>query len=557
VAYLIQKESPDTFQMFPILGSEFNIGRLPESDLCLPEIPVSRKHCQIRREENSYILADLESLNGTTLNGEKVKTAELRDGDVIQVGSNTLVFHQPESRPARPGPEAQPSPAPLSSPPSAPSPPPPPRVEKAAPAPDPDLDWAEISRRVEEMNADDSKLVKPEFRNFYLLRDLCRVIIQANSEEDLLEVAMDGISRVFSFQVAGIFLRDPKAPDRLVPRCILGTNPKNPEISTTILKYAGEKNLVLLSTDARTDPRLLSGDSISGLGIHSALASPLWDGEENLGVIYLSTRKPECSYRESDLELLSALANLVASGIRKLKLREGMEKERLLRSHLEHYHSPEVIDLIMKQARDSEGKIPATVREITILFADIRNFTGLSERISPPEIAELLNEFFAYSTEAIFRHQGSLNKFLGDGLMAIFGAPLPLQNHAESAVRTALELIRETEKYCTRLPASKRFAIKIGINTGEVVVGSFGNPKRMEYTALGDEVNTASRLESTAEAGQILISEQTKDMIKDLFPTREIGYVPLRGKALRVKVFEVITESGRTPENPPLREYGV
>ncbi|MCX5859143.1 MAG: FHA domain-containing protein, partial [Proteobacteria bacterium] len=147
MAYLIQKESPDTFQMFPILGSEFNIGRLPESDLCLPEIPVSRKHCQIRREENSYILADLESLNGTTLNGEKINTAELRDGDVIQVGNSTLIFHQPESRPTRPEPEKQPSPAP--------SPPSPPPVEKSAP--EPDLDWAEIARRVEEMSADDSK----------------------------------------------------------------------------------------------------------------------------------------------------------------------------------------------------------------------------------------------------------------------------------------------------------------------------------------------------------------------------------------------------------------
>ena len=531
--------------MFPILGAEFNIGRLPESNLCLPEIPVSRKHCQIRREQDCYILVDLDSRNGTALNGEIIKTAELRDGDIIEVGNSTLIFHQPELRPTRPEPERQPSPAP--------SPPSPPPVEKSAP--EPDLDWAEIARRVEEMSADDSKFVKPEFRNFYLLRDLCRVIIQANSEEDLLEVAMDGISRVFSFQVAGIFLRDPKTPDRLVPRFILGTNPKNPEISTTILKYAGEKNLVLLSTDARTDPRLVSGDSISDLGIHSALAAPLWDGEENLGVIYLSTRKPEHSYRESDLELLSALANLVASGIRKLKLREEMEKEQLLRSHLEHYHSPEVIDLIMKQARDLEGKIPATVREITILFADIKGFTSLSERLSPTEIAELLNEFFAYSTDAIFRHQGSLNKFLGDGLMAIFGAPLPRKNHAESAVRTALELIQETQKYCARLPVSKRFAIKVGINTGEVVVGSFGNPKRMEYTALGDEVNTASRLESTAKAGHILISERTQDMIQNLFPTREIGYVPLRGKARRVKVFEVTT-GDELPENLSEREYG-
>ena len=543
MAYLILKEASDTYQMFPITGAEFIIGRLPENHLCLPEIAVSRKHCRIYRELNAFHLADLDSLNGTTLNGEKVKSARLRDGDVIQIGNSILIFHHPEEPPSRPGPEPKPSPAP----------PPPPRGEKSAP--DPDLDWAEIARRVEEMRPDDSKLLKPEFRNFHLLRDLCRVIIQANSEEDLLEAAMDGISRAFSFQVAGIFLRDAKAKDRLVPKLILGTNPRNPEISTTILKYAGEKNLVLLSTDARTDPRLISGDSIPELGIHSALASPLWDGEENFGVIYLSTRKPECSYREIDLELLSALANLVALGIRKLKLREGMEKEKLLRSHLEHYHSPEVIDLIMKQARDSEGKIPATVRNITILFADIKNFTTLSERLSPPEIAELLNEFFAYSTEAIFHHRGSLNKFLGDGLMAIFGAPLPLENHAESAVRAALQLIQETQSYCLKLPVSKRFAIKVGINTGEVVVGSFGNPKRMEYTALGDEVNTASRLESTAAASQILISEQTQRMVQDLFPTRDIGYIPLRGKARRIKVYEVLAGTGQ-PENLSERKYG-
>ena len=529
MAYLIPKDPPKCFPRIAIRGTNFQIGRLPENDLCLPDSSVSRKHCEIQRKNADFILVDLGSLNGTRINGIPASTVILKDGDEIQIGNVSIIFELSEISSAAEPPEAG------AEPPSTDS-----IFQKAEPAPsEAELDWADIARRVDELEPDDSKLVKPGSRNFYLFREFSRSIIQAQSEEELLEVAMDGIAWALSFDVAGIFLRDPENPQRIVPRIIRGTDPEDPLISTTILDYAARKNLAFLSSDTQTDPRLIQSESIFEIGIHSALASPLWDGQENIGVIYLANRLDEPSYQEGDLELLIFLANLLALGIRQVSLRDRVEKEHLLRSHLERYHSPETVDHIFNQAMNTGGRISASVQEITILFADIQNFTSISERLPPEEIADFLNGFFAYSTEIIFRYQGSLNKFLGDGLIAIFGAPVAIKNHAESAVLAAQGLFQETERYCQELPHSKRFQIKIGINTGEAVVGSFGTSKRMEYTALGDAVNIAARLEEIADGGQLLISGTTQEMVEGLFPTREMGFITPRGRAQRIKLYEV------------------
>jgi adenylate cyclase len=177
----------------------------------------------------------------------------------------------------------------------------------------------------------------------------------------------------------------------------------------------------------------------------------------------------------------------------------------------------------------------------TILFTDIIDFTQLAERISPRETNIILNQYFSTMTDIIFSYDGTLDKYIGDGLMAVFGAPMEREDDAERAILAAKEMksqlaVMMTEKGGHR----KKFDIRIGINTGRVVAGNIGSPKRMDYTVIGDPVNTASRLESIAKPNQILIGEETYRAVKDKFKIRKIGPKKVKGKRADIMVYEII-----------------
>jgi adenylate cyclase len=177
---------------------------------------------------------------------------------------------------------------------------------------------------------------------------------------------------------------------------------------------------------------------------------------------------------------------------------------------------------------------------VTILFSDIQGFTGISERLSPPEVANLLNDYFSLMTEVIFKHGGTLDKYIGDALMALFGAPFLHEDDAVRAVRTAIEMRNELKGLMARKEDNVKFNIRIGVNTGNVVAGNIGSMQRMEYTVLGDAVNTAARLETMAKAGQILIGERTYQLAKDFFDIKPVGKWRVKGKEKEVMVYEVL-----------------
>jgi adenylate cyclase len=176
----------------------------------------------------------------------------------------------------------------------------------------------------------------------------------------------------------------------------------------------------------------------------------------------------------------------------------------------------------------------------TILFTDIVGFTRLSERMPPREINILLNRYFSRMTDIIFRHDGTLDKYIGDGLMAVFGAPMEKEDDAERAIRAALESRRQLTAMMKNTTEKRRFDIRIGINTGRVMAGNIGSPKRMEYTVIGDPVNLASRLESIANPNQILIGEETFRRVKNHFRIRKVGAKKVKGKSSDIMVYEVI-----------------
>jgi adenylate cyclase len=204
------------------------------------------------------------------------------------------------------------------------------------------------------------------------------------------------------------------------------------------------------------------------------------------------------------------------------------------------YVAREVVDEILKNPE--QLVLTGERREVTVLFCDIRGFTPLSERLDPEGVVLLLNEFYNLMIETTFAHDGTLDKFLGDGVMCVFGAPIARPDHAMQAIRTALDMQAGIASLSERFVAQGRppIAIGIGMSAGEVVAGTVGSENRMEYTAIGDSVNLAARLESLARPGQVLISQQTLAMVDDRVQAKSMGSVRVKGKEDEVEVYEVI-----------------
>ncbi|MGH7264473.1 MAG: adenylate/guanylate cyclase domain-containing protein, partial [Candidatus Rokuibacteriota bacterium] len=288
-------------------------------------------------------------------------------------------------------------------------------------------------------------------------------------------------------------------------------------------------------------PRFQRGESIHAYHVRSAMCVPLWSETDTVGVIYLDNLYDAHAFTEQELELVTAVANQMAIGIRQVRQAEQLRDEAIIRANLSGYHSPDIVDMILRTSREGRSLGIAVAEEVvTVLFCDIVGFTTLSERLGAAEVAELLNAFFEGTTRAIFGFKGSVNKYIGDAIMAIFGAPMPIGNHCEVAVRAALAMQAEVAAVQETLPPDRRFEVRIGVNSGRVVVGNIGSARRMEFTVLGDAVNVAQRLESICAPGKVYVGEETYLKTRDLFRYRDLGEVALKGKQRQIRAYEVL-----------------
>jgi len=217
------------------------------------------------------------------------------------------------------------------------------------------------------------------------------------------------------------------------------------------------------------------------------------------------------------------------------------EKEKkFIKSTFQRYVSSQVVDELIKNPEmlNMNGK----KEWLSVFFSDIRGFTSMSEKMEPEEVVHILNEYLTEMTEIIFKYQGTLDKFIGDAIMAIWGAPKYFPNHAELAVRAAVEMQEKVKELCLRWESEGRKGIGIGmgVNTGFVVVGNMGSASYSDYTVIGDNVNLAARLEENAPAGKILISEATYQEVKDIVEVKLLEPLSVKGKQKAVKVYEVL-----------------
>jgi class 3 adenylate cyclase len=284
------------------------------------------------------------------------------------------------------------------------------------------------------------------------------------------------------------------------------------------------------------------------LGLSMVL--PLVYQDEVKGALALGYKKSGHFYSREDIDLLNTLANNGAVAIENARLVDRIKKEEIMRTNLSRYLSPQIVDDIVN--KDVEVNLGGNRKVVTVMFVDIIGFTSLSERLEPEEVVSILNEYFKEMSEGIFKWEGTLDKFVGDEIMAFWGAPIDQPKHAELAVRCAVQISKRLDMLQERWKMEGRPVIDcgIGINTGEVLVGNIGvEGKKMDYTVIGDSVNLASRVEKLTRhyGSRILITENTFNNIKDYLKPDEVSSVKftdlaevkVRGKEKGVRIFKV------------------
>lgn len=345
----------------------------------------------------------------------------------------------------------------------------------------------------------------------------------------------------------------------------LRTFPVLPPLSPGVLAHANAIKTVLDGTFVTPVPRSVNLLAVLLLtflpGLLYARLSPL------LGAVVLVALLT--AYAAANTALLAAKGLLVdlthpalglgLSYLGALGVRIVSEQRERLRvtAMFQRYVGPEVVKEILAAGEDAL-RLGGVRRPLTVLFLDVRNFTPLSERLQPEEVVRILNRSFEMITQVIFKHGGTLDKFIGDAVMVLFNAPLDLPDHPLRAVLAAREIQERARAIQAELEARYGCSVRfgIGINTGEAVVGNIGSSTRMEYTAIGDAVNLAARLESVAGPGQILISESTWQAVAGRVEAEPLGPIPVKGKSRPVNVYAVKVPAGGTPGDAPTATAG-
>jgi len=534
------------------------IGRNEDNDLVLPDPIASRHHVQIKKEKKGYVLKDLGSHNGTKVNGTLIQEVRLKENDVILIGQSKLVFKIEEDAAAS---------------------------KKGVFVLDRETDhedWQQQTIRINPQKSclqDSGELLativpgkgqeilassSPSFEKketvdtgadvtslermnkvLFVLYEVSRQLNSSLDFYDLLNKIMDLLFMVINADYGSLILLGEGNDADLVPVVVKSRDARlkikdELKISRTIINRVVNDKVALLTSDAMSDSRLADAASIVTKGIRTAMCVPLWDKDEIIGAIQLNSTRLDNLFAMDDLELLKTIGCQMAMIIGQARLNQQIREEEQMRRRLERFHSPQVIDMIIKSSQ-TKDLMEAKELTTTILFTDMVEFTTLSETMHPREINVLLNQHFSRMTDIVFDHNGTLDKYLGDGIMAVFGAPIEKKDDAKRAVQAALEIRKDFLDMMEKASSTPKFDIRMGINTGRVVAGNIGSPRRMDYTVIGDPVNTASRLESIAKPNQILIGEETYKRIEGKkFKTKPIGPTILRGKKEEIMVYEVL-----------------
>jgi adenylate cyclase len=590
--------TPDGQQVVD-LGVHNTLGRHPTNSIQLLDKIVSKEHCIIERRGNQFILRDLGSLNGTYVNGERVVGERpLRHGDDIALGSTRARLDDaplasgppsPQVPHTVPQPAIQPqgsvgprppagvapmsgafAPAPVPAP-AAVAPARPPGAPGFAPVSAPFvpagavpghamaknlgstridvsdtnraigtqitatqkgfLPYAEVATNTQQLSAD--------YERLRLSHELSREICMERDLPSLLNKILISMFKFVRADRGCIFLKE---KDDLVPGASLRRDGTDAPItvSSTIMNHVIKERATVLTHDAAMDFAGSKGKSMILNRISSAIVAPLLHDDDILGVLWLDS-ETLAQFQQKDLEMVTAIAAQAAMFIEINILARKIEQEIVARERFSRLLSPNVAAKVLsgEMIVQRGGQL---VEECTVFNSDIRGFTRMSESADPAALVEILNDYFEQMVETIFKYDGTLDKFMGDGIMALWGAPVPAHDDPIRCVYCALEQMEQLEAMNKALLVQNRepLAIGIGIHTGPLVAGYIGSSKALSYTVIGDTANTSARLCGVAAAGQVIVSEATLNRLNNLFEYEELPPAHLKGKEKPFKMYQVL-----------------
>ncbi len=510
-------------------GQTIVVGRAVTTDLPVYDPTVSRRHAELVHTAQGLTVRDLGSSNGTFVNGIRVSEMRVKDGDVVTFGK--VAFKLIEILEAEPPPHAEGFTSPQSALEAT--------IIRQVPVPEVDSLEQQVARLSGETDQASSEI--KEVTKLSLLLDISKELAKQQDVDRLLEKIVDITFQVMNVDRVSILMVETGSGE-LIPRTSrnrLGDQSGGRHVPRSIAQRCVDERLAILTDNAAADERF-TGQSILTQSVRSAMSAPLMASEGSvLGLIYVDNMTATNSFGDEDLEFLMAFSGIAAVAVENSQLFDQLAREAVVLSNFQRYFAPNLVEQIASQ----EGivQLGGAKRPVVVFFSDIRGFTPMSEKMSPDDIASLLTEYFTEMVGIVFDHGGTLDKFMGDALMALWGAPVASDDAADHAMQAAIDMmgvLRElNEKWSSE--GKPHVEIGIGINFGEVFAGNIGSDQRMEYTVIGDPVNVASRLCSKAGGGQVIISEPFYNVLKAPPAVEALEPLELKGKSETVPVYQV------------------
>lgn len=525
---LVAVTSDQSFDCPP--GRVFVLGRATGNDFAVPDPTISRRHAEIEATPAGLHIKDLGSSNGTFVNGTAITDQMATTKDTVTFGKVTFAVQTVNAAASAASPVLSPMPGGTIVRPVAGI------SGSAAALSNPDGSPSKVGLlRVQGTNTQERQA-----RKLALLLDIAQKLSGQLDLDKVLGTVADMTFEVMAVDRVSILLRNDVTGElnSRVARSRLG-DASSHAVPRSIANKAMEEKVAILTDNAAADARF-KGQSIVLQSVRSAMCSPLIDTKDQaIGLLYVDNMTATNSFSDEDLQFLVAFSNLASIAVRNVRFAEQIQREAMVRSNFERYFAPNVAAEIAMQA--DAIKLGGEKRSVTVMFTDIRGFTPMSEAMTPDAIAQLLSDYFTEMVDIIFEFGGTLDKFIGDAIMALWGAPIAHPDDPDRAVQAAIAMQHAMAELNERLKKEgrPRIGVGIGVNYGEVFAGNIGSHRRLEYTVIGDAVNTASRLCSKAAGGEILLSQAFYDKLIEKPPVDQLEPLALKGKAQPVPVLRV------------------
>lgn len=530
----------------------YTIGRAKDNDIILNDQRVSRHHAHIHSDETNFTLVDgyfisgqlNRSVNKVYINGIPLLEKVLVNGDHIMIGGSHLQVEISQKKNEPPeGAVIIPEKVNFDDQPLG-------HTQMLISANEIIGKHSKISMESNLATPEEIKELRRKAQILELLYEMSKTLGTVFDLKGIFEKATDLIFRGTPAERVVALLADETIDGKILDYSLqpiavrardehLDSLTENLTISRTITQKVMREKVALLSQDAKSDAQFSGSESIVLQGVRSTICAPLITESNVHGVFYADRLDPFATFSQEDLELISAVAAQTAVTVETVKAHKRLAREEVARANYSRF-MPEYVVRQLLNNPDS-FRLGGINQTITVLFADIRGFTTLSEHENPEKVVRLLNKYFTAMTEIIFEFGGTLDKYIGDGLMALFGAPNAAPDDAKRALQSAVAMQKRLLILNKELKEDgfPEVQIGIGLHTGEATIGYIGSEKRSEYTAIGDTVNLASRLEANAKGGQILISDTTAKLCENLFQMIAHNPLTVKNRLQPVSLFEV------------------